>query len=134
MITPGNLARERDRKSANFLHNTLDTLEPASDNHPSDVTVLDSQASDSVCEINIHWLIENHHESVYRYAYRLTGNVSDAEDLTQQTFMMAHQRLDQLREPAKCLSWMLTIVRNSFLKMNRRQRPSCAANLDRLHG
>ena len=79
---------------------------------------------------DIETLIAQHHEAVYRFAFRLSGNSSDAEDLTQQTFMLAHQHLGQLRDQEKCLSWMFTIVRNTFFKMNRRKRPSCAANLE----
>lgn len=91
---------------------------------------LESSHPDEQQQVSIHWLIDHHHAAVYRYAYRLTGNANDAEDLSQQTFLMAHQRLEQLRDLEKCLSWLLSIVRNSFLKMNRRQRPSCAANLE----
>ena len=80
--------------------------------------------------VNIESLIAKHHQAVYRFAYRLSGNSSDAEDLTQQAFMLAHQHLDQLRDPSKCLSWIFTIVRNTFFKMNRRKRPNCAANLE----
>ena len=91
---------------------------------------LDESNANSNDPISIQWVIDEYHDSVFRYAYRLTGNANDAEDLCQQAFLMAHQRLDQLREPERCLSWMLTIVRNSFLKSNRRQRPACAANLE----
>ena len=42
-------------------------------------------------------LVEAHHAMLYRYAYRLTGSIVDAEDLTQQTFLNAQLKLDQLR-------------------------------------
>jgi len=80
--------------------------------------------------MTIEILIRDHHESVYRYAYRLAGNPSDAEDLCQQTFLLAHQKLCQLREPDKAAGWLFSIARNTFLKMHRRKRPHCAANLD----
>ena len=31
-------------------------------------------------------LVEEHHARLYRYAFRLTGSVTDAEDLTQEFF------------------------------------------------
>lgn len=70
-------------------------------------------------------LVEQHYELLYRFAYRLSGSAADAEDLTQQTFLTAQAKLDQLREPDKARSWLLTIVRNGFLKS--RRRPDFAA-------
>ena len=48
-------------------------------------------------------LVEQHYSAIYGYAYRLSGGVADAEDLTQQTFMIAHQKLHQIREQDKVL-------------------------------
>ncbi|MFG0334630.1 MAG: RNA polymerase sigma factor [Maioricimonas sp. JB049] len=67
-------------------------------------------------------LVESHYESLYRFAYRLSGSASDAEDLTQQAFLTAQRKLEQLRDPERARSWLLTIVRNSFLKSRRRDR------------
>jgi RNA polymerase sigma-70 factor (ECF subfamily) len=73
--------------------------------------------------LNIQRLIDDHLDAVYRYAYRLTGAVHDAEDLTQQVFLLAQMRLDQLREADRARNWLFTILRNSFLKMVRRTQP-----------
>jgi len=67
-------------------------------------------------------LVAEHHAVVYRYAYRLTGSAVDAEDLVQQAFLLAHQRLAQLREASKAAGWLMAIVRNCFLKDKRRTR------------
>ncbi|MEI8382224.1 MAG: sigma-70 family RNA polymerase sigma factor [Planctomycetota bacterium] len=61
-------------------------------------------------------LIEQHSALLYRYAYRLSGNASDAEDLVQQTYMLVHQRLHQLRDTKAARGWLVSIVRNVFLK------------------
>ena len=61
-------------------------------------------------------LIEQHSALLYRYAYRLTGDADDAEDLVQQTFLLAHQRSHQLREAGAARGWLVSIVRNVFLK------------------
>jgi RNA polymerase sigma-70 factor (ECF subfamily) len=63
-----------------------------------------------------HELIDEHSALLYRYAYRLTGDAADAEDLVQQTFLLAHQRGHQLREAAAARGWLISIVRNVFLK------------------
>lgn len=66
-------------------------------------------------------LIEQHSTLLYRYAYRLTGNSHEAEDLTQQTYLLAQKRGHQLRDVQAARSWLLTILRNVFLK-SKRQR------------
>jgi len=68
-------------------------------------------------------LIEQHAALLYRYAYRLSGTAADAEDLVQQAFLLAHQRLGQLRQARSARGWLLAIVRNIFLK-SLRNRPA----------
>jgi RNA polymerase sigma-70 factor (ECF subfamily) len=79
-------------------------------------------------------LVERYYALLYRYAYRLTGSEADAEDLTQQTFLTAQAKWDQLREEDKAKSWLFTIARNAFLKELR--APACVASsvLDELPG
>jgi RNA polymerase sigma-70 factor (ECF subfamily) len=67
-------------------------------------------------------LVREHHAVLYRYAFRLTGAAESAEDLVQQAFLLAHQRLAQLRDATKAGGWLMTIVRNCFLKDRRRLR------------
>ena len=81
-------------------------------------------------ELDIAQLVQAHHAAVYRYAYRLAGSVADAEDLTQQTFLIAQQKLTQIREPGKADRWLFAVLRSCFLKNRRRRKPSSASNLD----
>jgi RNA polymerase sigma-70 factor (ECF subfamily) len=60
---------------------------------------------------------------VYRYAFRLTGSQADAEDLTQQTFLVAQQKLAQLRQPERAAGWLFAICRTCFLKARAKRRP-----------
>ena len=64
----------------------------------------------------IHELVEQHYGLLYRFAYRLSGSAADAEDLTQQTVLVAHRKLEQLRDAAAARSWLCSILRNLFLK------------------
>jgi len=75
-------------------------------------------------------LVLTHHAAVYRYACRLCGSPTDAEDLTQQTFLIAQQKLHQLREPQRACSWLLAVVRSCFLKSVRKLRPLPAADVE----
>lgn len=68
-------------------------------------------------------LVLDHYQDVYRYAYRLSGSSADAEDLTQQTFLIAHRKLGQLRQAASMKAWLLAVLRSCFLKTCRRSTP-----------
>ena len=74
-------------------------------------------------------LVAAHHEILYRYAFRLTGSVADAEDLTQQTFLIAQAKLDQLRDADRSRNWLFAILRSCFLGSLRQRRPVPAANI-----
>ena len=71
---------------------------------------------------NLNELIEQHAALLYRYAYRLTGDAHDAEDLVQHTFLLAHERRHQLRDAGALRGWLCAIVRNVFLKSVRNRR------------
>ena len=61
------------------------------------------------------------------FAYRLAGNVHDADDLVQETFVRAVPRLDRLDpETADVGAYLFTTLRNLFLKQverTKRQQP-----------
>ena len=83
-----------------------------------------------LASLDIRRLVRDHYAAVYGYAYRLAGSGADAEDLAQQTFLMAQQRLMQLREPDKAAGWLFAIARSVYWKSRRRQRPVAAAALE----
>jgi RNA polymerase sigma-70 factor, ECF subfamily len=72
--------------------------------------------------LQIDDLIDQHHAEVYRYAFRLCGNQSDAEDLTQQAFLIACEKLHQIRELDLASRWLLVVTRRCFLHMLRTRR------------
>lgn len=65
-------------------------------------------------------LVQEHADSVYRLAYRLTGNQHDAEDLTQETFMRVFRSLKHY-QPGTFEGWLHRITTNLFLDMVRRR-------------
>lgn len=80
--------------------------------------------------MDITQLVAEHHQAVYGYAYRLTGAVPDAEDLTQQVFLTAHAKLGQVRSLESVRGWLFSILRHRFVKTIRQRRPVPAANVD----
>ena len=81
-------------------------------------------------ELTVEYLVHEYHRDLYGYAFRLCGNVADAEDLTQQTYLQASRKLNQLREASKARSWLFTVMRNLFLKSCRKRTEVPAANLE----
>ncbi|MFV0464268.1 MAG: RNA polymerase sigma factor SigE [Nostocoides sp.] len=67
-------------------------------------------------------IVEQHSARVFRLAYRLTGNVHDAEDLTHDVFVRVFRSLHTYR-PGTFEGWLHRITTNVFLdKMRRKQR------------
>jgi RNA polymerase sigma factor (sigma-70 family) len=54
-------------------------------------------------------------------AYSATGNLSQSEDLAQETFVTAWKQLRNLREPEKLRSWLCRIARNLICDALRQQ-------------
>jgi RNA polymerase sigma-70 factor (ECF subfamily) len=61
-------------------------------------------------------------DALYGYAMMLTRNRSEAEDLVQETCVRAIRAIRYLRTDSNVKSWMLTILRNTWLNQLRKQR------------
>src|SRR5438445_6026049 len=60
---------------------------------------------------------------IFLLIYRIVGNVDDAQDLTQETFIKALQRQSQLKDLQKAAGWLSRIAANTaidFLRRNKR--------------
>jgi RNA polymerase sigma-70 factor, ECF subfamily len=75
-------------------------------------------------------LVEQHYDSLFRYAYRLSGSAADAEDLTQEAFLKAQAQLQSLRDPARAKPWLFAILRNAYLHRARSDRAHRQVPLD----
>lgn len=79
---------------------------------------------------SVRELIDSHYDSLYRYAVRLSGSTTDAEDLTQETFGKALARLPQLRDADRAKPWLFRILRNEYLHRKRDERRARVLPLD----
>jgi RNA polymerase sigma-70 factor (ECF subfamily) len=66
-------------------------------------------------------LAEKHAKLLYNVALRYAGSRYDAEDLVQETFLIAFKQFGQLRDERKFKSWLFTILRNTYLKNLRQE-------------
>jgi RNA polymerase sigma-70 factor (ECF subfamily) len=83
---------------------------------------VDVQRNSGCANSELVEIVQQHHQAVYRYAFRLSGDSHDAEDLTQQTFLVAREKIAQVRDTQATRAWLYTVLRNCFLK-ELRQRP-----------
>ncbi|HEX7706399.1 MAG TPA: RNA polymerase sigma factor [Thermoanaerobaculia bacterium] len=93
------------------------------------------------------FLVERHSRTIYRAAYRITGNAADADDVVQESFLRAYRALARFDARAQFTTWLHRIVVNCALDLidARRRRegriddgedlgqlPSRAASPDRI--
>jgi RNA polymerase sigma-70 factor (ECF subfamily) len=57
-------------------------------------------------------LVERHSHNVFRLAYRMTGNQQDAEEVVQEAFLRAYQKLGQFEARANFGTWVYRIAAN----------------------
>ena len=68
----------------------------------------------------VNSLLDEHLDTVYRYALRLTRNADQASDLTQETMLRAWSKRSTLREAEKAKVWLLRIANNLWTDQLRR--------------
>src|ERR1700719_3203837 len=66
--------------------------------------------------------VSEHMRRIFVQIYRIVGNVADAQDLTQEAFIKALQRQDQLKDELKAAPWLSRIATNTALDFLRRGR------------
>ena len=57
-------------------------------------------------------LVERHSHSVFRLAFRMTGNEQDAEDVVQESFLRAYKQLARFESRANFGTWLYRITAN----------------------
>jgi RNA polymerase sigma factor (sigma-70 family) len=65
-----------------------------------------------------------HLEALFRVAWRLLRNTPDAQDLVQDTCVVACARLAEVAAADSPLKWLLTVLHNRFIDCQRRKRRS----------
>ncbi len=66
-------------------------------------------------------IVEEHWSAVYRLIYNLCGSAHDTEDLTQETFLRALNRLDSFQPGTKMRAWLLRIATNAWFDVRRKR-------------
>jgi RNA polymerase sigma factor (sigma-70 family) len=113
---------------------TMLLAKPISDPTPDDSILV--QASLSGNRAAFEQIVTRYQSLVCSLAYSATGSLERSEDLAQETFVAAWQRLPSLREPEKLRAWLCGIARNLISNAQRRasrEPGQLADSLDSAH-
>src|SRR5215472_19377292 len=79
-------------------------------------------------------VVAAHHDEIHRYVARVTARASEADDLSQETFLRAFRAHRALPPDANVRAWLFTIASNLFRNYVRgevrRRRALAAASAD----
>lgn len=73
-----------------------------------------------------------HREAIYRYCFRMTKDIAEAEDITQEVFIRMLRKIHLFRHDARFTTWLTRIAINLFLERFRRKRVKNHVSLDEL--
>ena len=67
-----------------------------------------------------------HADSLYNFAYKLTMDKDDAQDLVQETYLRAYKYFNYFQQGTNAKSWMFKILKNIFINDYRKaqRKPS----------
>jgi len=74
--------------------------------------------------------VSEHLRRIFIQIYRIVGNVSDAQDLTQEAFIKALQHQEQLKDEQKAAHWLSRIATNTAIDFLRRSSRASFCEID----
>lgn len=76
-------------------------------------------------------LITEHQKRIFNVAYRMLGNLEDANDVTQETLVKAYRGIANFKEESSFSTWLYRIVNNACIDFIRKNRKTNIIYLDR---
>ncbi len=67
-------------------------------------------------------LINLYKDKIYNHVYRIIGNIQEAEDITQETFLKVYANIDKYDEQYKFSTWIYRIATNLCIDRIRRKK------------
>ncbi|WP_249168647.1 RNA polymerase sigma factor [Alkaliphilus sp. B6464] len=76
-------------------------------------------------------LIAAHQKKAFNIAYRILGNLEDANDVTQEALIKAYKGIRKFNGKSSFSTWLYTIVNNACIDFIRKNRKTNVTYLDR---
>ena len=108
---PGRIQSSADRTIGVFVSNFRKRREA----HPLGTDASDEALIKAIARSDRHAmavLYGRHHVRVYRFALRVTGDASLAEDIVSEAFFEGWRHADRFKSRAQVSTWLLAIARN----------------------
>ena len=97
----------------------LDNEEDA-DDETSDVQLPEEKVRDPELEELFETEMLPHLQALFRFAFKLTGNEDDANDLVQDTYLKAYRFIHSYEKGSNAKAWLFRILKNSFINNYRK--------------
>ena len=75
-------------------------------------------------------LIANYKKRAFNIAYRMLGNLEDANDVTQESFLKIYRSIDKFKGKSSFSTWLYSIVSNTCIDFIRRNRKKTTISID----
>lgn len=73
-------------------------------------------------ETALNFIIRKHLKLVYNFAYRLTGNAQNSEDISQETFIKIWKNIKRYDPNQEFKTWLLAVAKNTAIDLMRKKK------------
>jgi RNA polymerase sigma-70 factor (ECF subfamily) len=106
---------------------TIQSVAGEFEQHP-DVALVERVRAGDVAAYDT--LVRKYERQIFRIAQHITQNREDAEDVMQDAFLKAYEKLDQFQGNAKFYTWLVRIAVNESLMRLRKRRTGRMVSID----
>ncbi len=106
---------------------TIQSIAGENEQHP-DVALVERVRAGDVSAYDE--LVRKYERQVFRIAQHITQNREDAEDVMQDAFLKAYEKLDQFQGNSKFYTWLVRIAVNESLMRLRKRRTGKMVSID----
>lgn len=89
-----------------------------------------TRTENAIREHEFEALMKQHYRQTFNFAYRLTGDRAEAEDLVQEAFLRAYRFIHRYDNQMPFQNWLYRILSNAFVDLKRKSRRWALVSLD----